>query len=117
MADDRNEAFAASVYEVRHEVRVDLINAPKLTNVIGRVRKPVGLRITYGLRRDIARVDLVVNYESEAELWPPAAEMPDWLNQVIEDHRPSDVDEPEVTRPTGMGGWALSRAKRGAGRG
>lgn len=103
----------AVVREVRHEVRIDLTDAPKLTNVTGRSRKPRGLRLTYGLRRDIARVDIAVEYEDDAELWPPAAEMPGWLAQVVQDYRPRDVDDPNSWRPTGMGGWAVDGAKTG----
>ncbi|MEU6552042.1 hypothetical protein ABZ915_17425 [Streptomyces sp. NPDC046915] len=106
----------ATVREIRHEVRIDLTDAPALTNIIGRTRKPVGLRITYGLRRDIAHVDITVEYGNAAELWPPVAEMPDWLNQIVADHMPRDVDAPEDFRPTGMAGWSIDATARGGAR-
>ncbi|WP_330236113.1 hypothetical protein [Streptomyces sp. NBC_00566] len=107
-----SEAVAV-VREVDHEVRIDLTGAPELSNVCGRVRKPFGLRLRYGLRADVSRVDITVEFQDSAELWPPVAEMPDWLNQIIEDHRPRDVDDPRDFRPTGMGGWAIDRTGRG----
>lgn len=98
---------AATVREIRHHVRIDLTHAPPLTNTIGRTRKPYGLRLDYALRRDITRVDIVVEWEDAAEWWPPAAEMPDWLRQIVDKYRPADVDEPDADRPTGMGGWPV----------
>jgi hypothetical protein len=97
----------ASVREIRHEVRIDLTDAPTLTNLVGRTRKPQGLRIGYGLRRDITRVDLIIEWGDAAELWPPAADMPDWLRHIIDAHRPVDVDEPDSWRAIGMGGWPV----------
>jgi hypothetical protein len=98
---------ATAVHEIRHHVRIDLTDAPPLTDPTGRRRKPIGVDITYGLRRDIARVDIAIQWHDEASLWPPSCEMPDWLRQVIDEHRPADVDEPDEKRPTGMGGWPL----------
>lgn len=109
-------AVTATVREIRHEVRVDLTDAPALTNPIGQTRKPLGLRLTYGLRTDISRVDIAVEYRDAAELWPPVAEMPDWLNRIITDHMPTDVDAPEAFRPTGLGGWSIDQAARGGAR-
>lgn len=97
----------ATVREIQHQVRIDLTDAPKLTNIIGRTRQPVGLRLSYGLRSDITRVDITVEWEDTAELWPPAADMPDWLRRTIDAHRPADVSEPRSNRPTGMGGWPV----------
>jgi hypothetical protein len=50
----------ATVREIRHEARIDLTDAPKLTNVVGQTRRPLGLRLTYGLRADITRVDITI---------------------------------------------------------
>lgn len=100
-------AVTASTREIRHEARIDLTDAPTLTDCTGRKRKPFGLRLTYGLRRDITRVDIVIEWEDSAELWPPVSEMPDWLRQIIDNNRPGDVDSPDSNRPTGMGGWPV----------
>jgi hypothetical protein len=96
-----------TVREVHQEVRIDLTDAPTLTNTIGRTRIPRGLRITYGARTDITRIDLVIEWEADAELWPPAAEIPGWLRQIITDHMPRDVDYPDGGRLTGMTGLPI----------
>ncbi|MFD4257750.1 hypothetical protein ACFWR9_08960 [Streptomyces sp. NPDC058534] len=97
-----------AVHEIRHEIRIDLTDAPALTNSAGRTRQPIGVHLTYGLRRDITRVDIAVQWHDSAELWPPSCEMPGWLRKVIDDHRPADVDEPEDARPTGKYGWPIN---------
>lgn len=97
----------ASVREIHHRIRIDLTGAPKLTNLAGRTRVPVGLRLDYGLRQDVSRLDIVIEWDDAAELWPPAADMPTWLRQIIDAHRPVDVDDPDIPRPTGMGGWPI----------
>ena len=102
-----NTALTASVREIRAEIRIDLTNAPTLTNTIGNTRTPRGLRITYGARTDITRIDLVVEWENSAELWPPTAEMPDWMAQIITDHMPRDVDNPDGWRATGVSGLPI----------
>jgi hypothetical protein len=106
-APSKETAMQTTVREIQHQVRINLTDAPKLTNVIGRTRQPLGLRLTYGLRSDITRVDITVEWEDTAEMWPPVADMPDWLRCIIDDHRPADVDELESYRPTGMGGWPV----------
>lgn len=102
-------AVAATVREISHEVRISLNGAPKLrSHCIGRsLRTPVGLRLEYGLGRDITRVDVTIVWEDAAELWPPSREMPGWLRKIIDEHRPADVDSPSLNRPTGMGGWPV----------
>ncbi|MFK0018207.1 hypothetical protein [Streptomyces sp. NPDC090798] len=104
--------MTATVREIRHEVRIDLTDAPKLTNIVGNTRRPLGLRLIYGLRADITRVDITIEYDDAAEHWPPVADMPEWLSQIIEEQRPRDVDAPNDFRPTGMGGWAIDAGKR-----
>lgn len=105
--------LVARVREIRREIRIDLTNAPTLTNLIGQTQKPQGLRLTYGIRRDIARVDITVEWEHSAEYWPPAAQMPDWLRDIVTSHQPRDVDGPDDFRPAGLGGWSLDMAGRG----
>ncbi|MCX4703905.1 hypothetical protein [Streptomyces sp. NBC_01373] len=98
---------ASSVHEIRHEVRIDLTDAPPLADLVGRRRKPVGVHLIYGLRRDISRVDVAVQWEDEAQWWSPSCEMPGWLRRIVDRYRPSDVDEPDEGRPTGRGGWPV----------
>lgn len=105
--------LVASVREIHREIRIDLANAPTLTNLNGQTQKPHGLRLTYGIRRDIARVDITVEWEHSAEYWPPAAEMPDWLCDIVTSHQPADVDNPDAFRPAGLGGWPLNGAGSG----
>ncbi|MCB5168035.1 hypothetical protein LG634_24810 [Streptomyces bambusae] len=97
----------ATVREIRHEVRIDLTDTPPLTSLTGSRRRPCGIRLTYAIRADIARVDIAVEWEDTAEAWPPTAEMPAWLDALIEEHRPRDVDEPDAYRPAGLGGRAI----------
>lgn len=97
----------ANVREISHEVRVDLTDAPPLKTFNGRRRKPVGLRIQYGARRDVSRVDITVEFRNSAEHFPPVSEMPEWMRRIVEANRPADVDSPDDDRRTGMGGWPL----------
>jgi hypothetical protein len=97
----------ASVREIRHEVRVDLTDAAPMKTSTGGRRKPVGLRIHYGLSRGVARADITVEFHNAAEHFPPATEMPEWMRRIVEANRPADVDNPDADRRTGMGGWPL----------
>lgn len=105
----------STVREIRHEIRIDLTDAPTLTNLTGRTRKPFGLRLTYGIREDIARVDIAIEWEDTAERWPPAADMPSWLRNLINEYRPRDVDNAPEVRPVGLGGWPLTVPAAAAG--
>lgn len=97
-----------SVYEVRHEVRVALTDAPPLEDTLGRRRKPVALNVTYGVTQGTARADLIVCWEDQAERWPAVRRTPAWVRQIIDAYVPHDVDEPENDRPTGRGGHSVS---------
>jgi hypothetical protein len=97
----------ASVREISHEVRVDLTDAAPMKTATGRRRKPVGLRIRYGLTRGVTRVDVTVEFHDAAETFPPVLEMPEWMSRIVEANRPADVDNPDDDRRTGMGGWPL----------
>lgn len=97
-----------TVREIQHRVRVDLpADAPKLRDPVGRLRRPTGLRLEYGVRRDVARVDVTVEFRNSASHWPPTAGLPDWLRRIIDAHRPADVDNPDANRRTGVDGWPL----------
>lgn len=97
----------ANVREISHEVRVDLTDAAPMKTFTGRRRKPVGLRIRYGLTRGVSRVDITVEFHNAAEHFPPVMEMPEWMRRIVEANRPADVDNPDADRRTGMGGWPL----------
>jgi hypothetical protein len=97
-----------TVREIRYEVRVGLpANMPPMKTATGRRRKPVGLRLEYGITQGITRVDVTVVFHDAAELFPPVMEMPTWMREIADRHRPVDVDHPMPDRRTGMGGWPL----------
>lgn len=97
-----------TVREIRYEVRVNLPDDMKpMKTFTGGRRKPVGLRLEYGITRGITRVDITVEFSNAAELFPPVMEMPAWLREIVDRHRPADVDNPLPDRRTGMGGWPL----------
>jgi hypothetical protein len=96
-----------SVREISHEVRVDLTDAEPMKTFTGRRRKPVGLRIRYGLTRGVSRVDVTVEFHNAAETFPPVMEMPEWMRWIVRANCPADVDNPDADRRTGMGGWPL----------
>lgn len=96
------------VREIRHEVRVDLpADMKPVKTATGLRRKPVGLRLEYGVSRSVSRVDIVVEYTKSAEHFPPVGEMPEWVQDYVDRNRPGDVDHPSPDRRTGMGGWPL----------
>jgi hypothetical protein len=97
-----------TVREIRYEVRVSLPDDMKpMKTMAGGRRKPVGLRLDYSITRGITRVDIVVEYATAAEHFPPVVEMPGWMREIVDRHRPADVDRPDANRRTGMGGWPL----------
>jgi hypothetical protein len=97
----------AVVREISHEVRVNLPDRPVVKTFTGGRRKAYGLRIQYGIRQDVSRVDITVEFHNAAEHFPPVMEMPEWMRRIVEDNRPRDVDSPDSNRRTGMGGWPL----------
>jgi hypothetical protein len=86
---------------------VDLTDAAPMKTITGRRRKPVGLRIHYGISQGVSRVDITVEFHNAAEHFPPTMEMPEWMRRIVEANRPADVDNPDEDRRTGMGGWPL----------
>lgn len=101
-----------TVREIQHRVRVNLpADMPPMKTATGRRRKPLGLRLDYAVSRGITRVDITVEYHNEAEYFPPVAEMPAWMREIVDRHRPADVDSPDANRRTGMGGWPLKPVK------
>jgi hypothetical protein len=94
-----------SVQEISHRVRVDLPGRPAIKTPGGSRRKLYGLRIDYGIRRDVSRVDIDLVFHNSAEHFPPDADMPGWMQTIVEENRPADVDNPLPDRRTGMGGW------------
>jgi hypothetical protein len=102
-----------TVREIRHEVRVDLpADMRPMKTFTGRRRKPVGLRLQYGVTQGVTRVDITVEFHNAAELFPPVMTMPAWMREIVNRHRPADVDNPLPDRRTGMGGWPLGMETR-----
>ncbi|WP_086559932.1 hypothetical protein [Streptomyces africanus] len=97
----------ASVREISHRVYVNLPDRPIVKTLSGSRRKVYGLRLEYGIRRDISRVDITLEFHNAAEHFPPVMEMPEWMRRIVEANRPADVDNPDPNRRTGMGGWPL----------
>ena len=97
-----------TVREIRHYVRVDLpADMKPMKTATGGRRKPVGLRLDYAVSQGITRVDITVVFHNAAEHFPPVMEMPGWMREIVDRHRPADVDNPDADRRTGMGGWPL----------
>jgi len=99
----------SSVREVQHTICIDIEDAPAVPVAGGRHHKPRGLRISYGRRRDIDRVDLIVEFHGFAQLWPPSQPLPNWLADLVEVHRPTDVDDPQENRRPGLGGLSVRK--------
>lgn len=68
---------------VEVHVRLDPATAPPVTNSLGSTGQPWGARFTYWPDR----VDVVVEYEHDAWLLPPP-NVPQWLAELAEQHRP-----------------------------
>lgn len=100
-------AVRATVREISHRVHIDLPDRPVIKTPCGGRRKLYGLRLDYGIRRDVSRVDVDLVFHNSAEHFPPEGGMPEWLRRIVDAHRPADVDSPDANRRTGMGGWPL----------
>jgi hypothetical protein len=97
---------AATVRELRYTVHVDLTDAPPITTAFSKGRRPAALILEYGIRRDVHRLDITVQWRNgHREHFPPDREMPGWLRPIVKANRPRDVDDPRPDRRTGMGGW------------
>lgn len=80
--------MADIVREVHHRICIDLDAPQPFTDLVGRTRQVYGLRIEYGLSPIADRADVTVEYTDSAALVPPAAEIPAWIQQRINAHKP-----------------------------
>lgn len=107
------ETTAYRVREVRHVVHVDLPDDfPPVTTAFSKRRRPAALILEYGIRRDVSRVDITVQWRNgHREHFGPDQDMPEPMRRIVDANRPVDVDDPDAGRRTGMGGWTLEPAQ------
>jgi hypothetical protein len=79
----------ATVREIHHRVCIDLDTPQPFTDLVGRTRQVHGLRIEYGLSAIAHRADVVVEYETSAQLVPPIADIPAWMQAYVDQYRPA----------------------------
>jgi hypothetical protein len=80
--------MTGTVRQVQHRVSIDLDRPQEFTDLVGRTRKVLAVRIEYGLSSIADRVDVVVEYADAAALVPPVADKPDWMQTLIAEHKP-----------------------------
>jgi hypothetical protein len=80
--------MTATVRQVQHRINLDLDTPQAFTDLVGRTRKVYAVRIDYGLSPIGDRVDVTVEYEDSAALVPPVADVPAWMQALIDQHRP-----------------------------
>lgn len=80
--------MSGTVRQVQHRVSIDLDKPQPFTDVVGRTRQVQAVRIEYGLSAIAHRVDVVVEYEDCAQLVPPVAEIPKWMQELIDQYKP-----------------------------
>ena len=80
--------MAGTVTQVHHRISVDLDTPQPFTDICGDTRKVIAVRIEYVLSAIADRVDVVVEYRDCARLVPPVSEIPDWMQALIDEHRP-----------------------------
>lgn len=81
--------MTATVSQIHHRITLDLDTPQPFTDLIGRTRQVHAVRIEYGLSAIAHRVDVVVEYEDSAQLVPPIAEIPAWMQILIDQHKPA----------------------------
>lgn len=81
------KAPTAQVVGTCYTVRLTLTNAPALTTGIRQTRVPYGLRIDYHANR----TEIVVDYAHTSQIWFPSDELPQWLQTIVDTHRPADL--------------------------
>lgn len=79
----------AILRQVQHRISLDLDTPQPLTDVIGRTRQVQAVRIEYGLSAIAQRVDVVVEYQDCTQLLPPVTPIPEWLQELIDEHKPT----------------------------
>ncbi|MEU0818925.1 hypothetical protein [Streptomyces mirabilis] len=81
--------MTGTVTQVHHRISLDLDTPQPFTDMVGRTRKVHAVRIEYGLSAIADRVDVVVEYADSAALVPPVADIPNWMQALIDEHRPN----------------------------
>lgn len=76
------------VREVHHRVCIELDSPQPFTDILGRTRKVLAIRIEYGLSAIADRADVVVEYKDSAERVCPVETIPDWMQARIDQHKP-----------------------------
>lgn len=80
--------MADTIRRIDHTVHIDLDTPKPFTDICGRTRLVHALRIEYSLSPIAHRVDVVVEYKDAANLVPPVCDIPDWMQQRIDAHKP-----------------------------
>jgi hypothetical protein len=80
--------MTGTVTQVQHRINIDLDQPQEFTDPVGRTRKVHAIRIEYGLSPLAHRVDVVVEYAGSAALIPPAADIPAWMQTLIDQYKP-----------------------------
>ncbi|WP_406730871.1 hypothetical protein [Streptomyces sp. NBC_01794] len=81
--------MTATVRQVQHRITLELDTPQPFTDLVGRTRKVMAVRIEYGLSSIADRVDVVVEYADSAALVPPVADIPNWMQALIAEHKPA----------------------------
>lgn len=81
--------MTGTITQVHHRVSIDLDKPQEFTDLVGRTRAVYAVRIEYGLSPIADRVDVVVEYKDSAALVPPVADIPDWMKDLIDQHKPN----------------------------
>lgn len=82
-------APAGTVRAIHHTVFIDLDTPHPFTDICGRTRQVYAVRIEYGLSPIAHRADVVVEYKDSANLVPPVCDIPDWMQALIDQHKPA----------------------------
>lgn len=77
------------VTQVHHRVSIDLDTPQPFTDLVGRTRQVYALRIEYALSPIADRADVIVEYKDSAALVPPVADIPAWMQALIDQHKPA----------------------------
>jgi hypothetical protein len=81
--------MADTIRRTDHKVYIDLETPQPFTDICGDTRNVYALRIDYSLSAIAHRVDVVVEYKDRANLVPPVCEIPAWMQERIDAHKPA----------------------------
>lgn len=77
-----------TVREAHHRIIIDLDTPQPFTDICDRTRNVYGLRIQYDRTPTVDRVTITVEYRDSASLVCPVEEIPDWMQTIIDTHKP-----------------------------